>query len=52
MIVLSFGITVIPIGYRCAEVPCGFFIGWVGYYIAVAGVVSFLAVMSMKETGR
>jgi metabolite-proton symporter len=27
-------------------------ISWVGYYIAVAGVISFLAVFSMKETGR
>jgi metabolite-proton symporter len=27
-------------------------ISWVGYYIAVAGVISFLAVMSMKETRR
>ena len=26
-------------------------VAWVGYYIAVAGVISFLAVLSMKETG-
>ena len=25
-------------------------VAWVGYYIAVAGVISFLAVLSMKET--
>jgi hypothetical protein len=25
-------------------------VAWVGYYIAVAGVISFLAVMSMRET--
>jgi metabolite-proton symporter len=26
-------------------------VAWVGYYIAMAGVISFLAVLSMKETG-
>jgi hypothetical protein len=25
-------------------------VAWVGYYIAVAGVISFLAVFSMRET--
>jgi MFS family permease len=27
-------------------------VAWVGYYIAVAGVISFLAVFSMRETGN
>ncbi len=27
-------------------------VAWVGYYIAVAGAISFLAVFSMRETGR